>query len=98
MSKKLVLVTADWAPFSGKVERLCKETAEKLGVELEVRKEDWIYLSRHGEKDELGGYDIPQIFVEEEGKVKHLLTRVPLTSEGRPDFETVRRIIEEALK
>ena len=97
MPKKLVVVTTDWAPFSSKLIRICKEEAEKAGVELEVRKDDWIYLKRHGELDELGGADVPQVFLEEEGEVKHVLTKVPLSEEGKPDFEKAREIVARAL-
>lgn len=95
--KRLVLVTTDWAPFSDKIARICEEEAAKAGAAFEVRKDDWIYLTRHGEVDELGGADVPQVFVEHEGQVAHVLTKVPLDNSGRPDFEEARRRIAEAL-
>jgi len=95
--KKLVLVTTDWAPFSDKLARICEEEAAKAGALFEVRKDDWIYLTRYGEVDELGGADVPQVFVEEGGQVRHVLTRVPLDEKGNPDFEEARRRIAEAL-
>ncbi|RLF05641.1 MAG: hypothetical protein DRK00_03830 [Thermoprotei archaeon] len=97
MTKKLVLVTTDWAPFSGKLARICEEEAIKAGAEFEVRKDDWVYLTKYGEVDELGGADVPQVFVEEEGVVKHVLTRVPIDEKGKPNFEEARRRIAEAL-
>jgi len=97
MPKRLILVTTDWAPFSGKLRRICEEEAGKARVEFEVRKDDWTFLSKYGEKDELGGTDVPQVFVEEEGRITHVLTKVPLDERGRPDFEEARRRIAGAL-
>ncbi|MEM0344801.1 MAG: hypothetical protein QXP94_01615 [Thermofilaceae archaeon] len=96
-SKKLVLVTTDWAPFSDKVAKICEEEAAKAGVQFEVRKDDWVYLTRYGEVDELGGADVPQVFIESEGRIVHVLTRVPLDENGKPDFEGARRRIADAL-
>lgn len=96
-TRKLVLVTTDWAPFSDKVAKICEEEAAKAGVPFEIKKDDWVYLTRHGEVDELGGADVPQIFVESEGRVVHVLTRVPLDASGKPDFEEARRRIANAL-
>jgi len=98
MKRKLILVTTEWAPFSGRIKALLEALAAKHGVELEVREEDWVFLSKFGEEDELGGYDVPQIFVEEDGRVRHVLTRVPLSETGQPDFDEVARRVEEALK
>lgn len=97
MTKKLVMVTTEWAPFSDKLSKICEEEASKLGIEFELRKEDWIYLTRYGEVDELGGADVPQVFVEKEGKVMHILTKVPIDSRGMPDFEAARQRIAKAL-
>lgn len=59
--------------------------------------EDYIFLMKHGEKDELGGADIPQIFVEfDDGSIKHVLTRVPVAG-TEPDFEEARKRILTAL-
>lgn len=98
MSKKIVLVTTDWAPFADKVVKICEEEASKAGVPFEIRKDDWIYLTRYGEVDELGGADVPQVFIEKEGRVIHVLTRIPIDSGGKPDLEAARRKILEALK
>jgi hypothetical protein len=96
--KKLVLVTTDWAPFSEKIAKLCEEEAARAGVPFEIRKDDWVYLTKHGELDELGGADVPQVFVETGGQVKHVLTRVPLDEQGKPDFERARQIVRQALE
>lgn len=97
VTRRLVLVTTDWAPFSDKVAKICEEEAAKVGVQFEIRKDDWIYLTKYGEVDELGGADVPQVFIESEGRVVHVLTRVPLDINGKPDFEEARRRIANAL-
>lgn len=98
VAKKLVLVTTDWAPFSDKIAKICEEEAAKAGVSFEIRKDDWVYLTRYGEVDELGGADVPQVFVETETQVKHVLTRTPLDEHGKPDFEKARRLVQLALE
>jgi len=96
--KKLILVTADWAPLGGKVKKIVERIAREKGVELEERVEDWVFLKEHGEKDELGGADVPQVFVErEDGTIEHVMTKLPLDERGKPDEEKAARIVEEAL-
>ncbi|MEM4700395.1 MAG: hypothetical protein QXT74_05560 [Candidatus Nezhaarchaeales archaeon] len=93
--KKIVVVTAEWEKLSGLVKKACEEAAKELGVEVKELKEDWDYLVQHGVKDEFGGIDLPQVFLEfEDGSVKHVLTRIPLDEEGRPNVrEAVRMIV-----
>lgn len=95
--RKIVVVTADWEKLSGLVRKACQEAAKELGVEVMELKEDWEYLAQHGARDEYGGVDLPQVFLEfEDGSVRHVLTRVPLTESGKPDVEGAVRIIVEA--
>jgi len=96
--RKIVVVTADWEKLSGLAKKACEEAARKLGVKVEERKEDWEYLTEHGTKDEYGGVDLPQVFLElDDGSVKHVMTRVPLSSAGKPDLEAaVKTIIDAA--
>lgn len=95
--RKIVVVTADWEKLSGLVKKACEEAAKELGVEVKELKEDWDYLVQHGVKDEYGGIDIPQVFLEfEDGSVKHVLTRIPLNEDGKPDVEGAVRTIVEA--
>ncbi|MCX8205238.1 MAG: hypothetical protein N3H31_06280 [Candidatus Nezhaarchaeota archaeon] len=92
--KKIVVVTADWEKLSGLVKKACEEAAKELGVEVEELKEDWDYLVQHGAKDEYGGIDLPQVFLEfKDGAVKHVLTRMPLNERGKPDVEGAVRVI-----
>lgn len=99
MPKKVLLVTATWAPFDKKLRRLCKEVAEEVGAEFEVREEDWVFLTKYGEKAETGGADIPQTFVIlEDGTVIHAFTKIPLDERGKPDPKRAREILLEKLK
>jgi len=96
---KLIAVIADWEKGSEYLVEASKAVCEKLGVELEIRKEDWDFLTQHGEKDEFGGVDIPQLFIQTaSGEVRHVMTRTPLTLDGKPDIEAAKRKIIEALE
>lgn len=96
-AKKLILVGAPWAAFNDKLKKLCQEVAAEKGLEFEEKIEDYIFLTKHGEKDELGGADIPQVFVElDDGTIKHVLTRVPIAG-TEPNFEEARKRILTAL-
>ncbi len=94
---RIVLVSADWEKSSSLARKACEEASKQVGIEFTERKEDWEYLTRHGLKDEYGGVDIPQVFVEfDDGTVVHVMTKVPLTSNGKPDVEgAIKMIIEK---
>ncbi len=95
---KIILVTANWAPFDKKLRRLCEEVAREKGLEFEVREEDWVFLGKYGEKSETGGADIPQAFLEkDDGTIIHLLTRVPINERGKADFDMARKVVEEKI-
>jgi len=97
--KKIVVVTADWEKLSSLAKRACEEASRQLGVEVEERKEDWEYLTQHGAKDEFGGVDLPQVLLEfDDGSVKHVLTKLPLSSVGKPDLEAAIKMIVEAAR
>jgi hypothetical protein len=94
---KLIFVGADWAPFNDKLKRICQEVASARNVGFEERSEDYVFLAKYGEKDELGGADVPQVFVElDDGTIRHVLTKVPIVGTS-PDFELARRRLEESL-
>ncbi|RLF17705.1 MAG: hypothetical protein DRN06_03410 [Thermoprotei archaeon] len=96
---KIILVSADWEKTSSLARKACQEASKEMGIELEERKEDWDFLTQHGVKDEYGGVDIPQVFVELEGGIiKHVLTRIPLTPDGKPDVEAAVKTIVEAVR
>ncbi|HDJ89452.1 MAG TPA: hypothetical protein ENG40_02000 [Thermoprotei archaeon] len=95
--KKIILVSATWAPFHSKLRKICEELASDANLEFEEKLEDWIFLKKHGEKDELGGSDIPQVFIEyDDGSIKHILTKVPL-KDGKPDFEEAKEILKNRI-
>ncbi|UNQ74251.1 hypothetical protein [Infirmifilum sp. NZ] len=94
---KIVFVGASWASFNDKLKKICQEIAASRGLEFEEREEDYVFLTKYGEKDELGGADIPQVFVVyDDGQVRHILTKVPVIG-TQPDFEAARKKIEEAV-
>ncbi|MEM0320997.1 MAG: hypothetical protein QW613_01190 [Thermoprotei archaeon] len=97
LPKKIVLVTADWDNARKYVEPVCKGVAAELGVELEIRNEDYGFLVEYGEKDDFGGVEIPQVFVVDGQKVIHVFTRIPLTAEGKPDIKSATEMLKKAL-
>jgi len=97
-AKKIIIVGASWAPFYSKLKKICKEIAEEKGLEFEEKIEDYMFLMKYGEKDELGGADIPQVFVEfDDGTIKHVLTKVPVAG-STPDFEAAKKAILDAVE
>ncbi|RLE66269.1 MAG: hypothetical protein DRJ38_02020 [Thermoprotei archaeon] len=96
--KKLIVVTAQWDPVSSKILKIINRIAEKYNLNVEKKEEDWIFLKKYGEKDELGGADIPQVFIElEDGSIIHVLTKLPLNEEGKADEVKAEKIIEEKI-
>ncbi|MGB9729638.1 MAG: hypothetical protein ACP5GU_01830 [Thermoprotei archaeon] len=97
-AKKIVIVTADWEISSNYVKEAAKKASEKLNLPIEEKKEDWDYLVAHGSKDEFGGIEIPQLFIEfDDGTVVHVFNRVPLDENGKPDLEKAINMISEAV-
>lgn len=96
--KKIIAVVADWEQSSKYVKKLIEEISKEKNIEIEFKEEDWDFLVKYGEKDEFGGVDIPQVFVEfENGKIKFIMGRVPLNEEGKPDLEAGKKKIEKIL-
>jgi len=96
--KKLILVGANWEKATSILKRICESVAKDAGVEYEYRDEDWNFLLEHGEKDEFGGVNIPQVFVEyEDGEIKHILTNVLLTDRGKTDIDGMKELIAKAI-
>lgn len=98
MSKKLILVTAKWDSVRKYVEAVCKGVSEQLGIPLEVREEDFSFLVDHGEKDDFGGVEVPQVFVESDGNIRHVFSRIPLTETGQPDIRGATEMLKKALQ
>jgi hypothetical protein len=97
LPKKILLITASWDAVRKLIEPVCKGVAESQGVELEIRTEDYAFLVDHGEKDDFGGVEIPQVFVIDGEKITHVLTRIPLTNDGRPDIAGATEMLKKAL-
>lgn len=94
----IIMVTADWEKASGYVKKACKRAAEELGLELEEKKEDYEFLEKYGVKNEFGGLDIPQVFIKYgDGKIKYIMSRVPLTDKGKPDINKAVEIIKNSV-
>ena len=90
---KVILDAADFHPLHKDWVRLAETLARELGVELEIRNEDYLYAIQYGETDELGMAWLPQLFVQlEDGSVRLVLSRYPF------DPKTVKPSEELALK
>lgn len=96
---KLIVVYTTWDPISKYVRRVCREVAKEEGIELDEREEDWEFLAKYGEKDEIAGVDIPQVLLQyDNGKIVHVMTRIPITDKGKPDIDKAKNIIKNAIK
>jgi hypothetical protein len=94
----LIIVTADWEKVSTYLKKVCYEVAQELKLNLEERREDWEFLVNFGQRDEIGGVDIPQAFIKlNDGRVFHLMTRVPLNSDGQPDLKNAKELIRRKI-
>jgi len=84
--KKIYLITATHHPYHELWMKLAKEVSEKLGVELEVRYEDYLFLIEHGDVDEYGMAWLPQIVAEfDDNSFTVLLSQLPLNEALQPD-------------
>ncbi len=94
----IIMVIADWEKASNYVKEVCKKVAKEMGIKLEEKKEDYDFLCEYGVKNEYGGIDIPQVFIRyDNGEIKYVMSRVPLTPQGQPDLEKAEKILKEAL-
>jgi len=94
---KIVLDTIEHHPLHRMWVDLARELAEELGVELEIKSEDYVYAIDHGDTDELGMAWLPQLFaVLDNGEVRLVLSQFPFdpkTTEPDP-----KAALEEARK
>lgn len=94
----IILVTADWEKAGQYAMRVCDAVSKAQNIPLEVKKEDYDFLIAHGEKDEFGGVDIPQVFLKlQDGTIKFVMTRIPDRSDGMPDIEKGIQRLTEAI-
>jgi len=97
--RKLVLVTSKSHPLNKHFTKIAERLSKELGLKLEVREEDYIYLTEHGETDELGLTWLPQLLAElEDGNVVKVLTQPNLTGKGKLDEEKDYNIALDALR
>ncbi len=90
---KVILDTADFHPLHKAWIKLAETIARELGVELEIKNEDYLYAIQYGETDDLGMAWLPQLFVQlDDGSVKLVLSRYPF------DPATVKPSEEMALR
>jgi hypothetical protein len=97
---KLILVTAKDHPQHKLWVKLLDKLAEELGVEKEIKIEDYLLLTEHGDTDELGMPWLPQLLAQlDNGEIKVVLSRMPLNKALQPDIELglqeARKKIEE---
>lgn len=97
--KKLILVTAEHHPLHKAWVRLVEELSSELGLDVEVKLEDYVFLTKYGETDDLGMTWLPQLLVElEDGSIRPLLSEMPLNDAYKADPEKAKGVIKERLK
>ncbi len=98
---KLVLDTAEHHPLHKAWLKLAETLANELGVELEVKKEDYVFAVEHGDTDDLGMAWLPQLFaILDNGEVKVVLSKYPFDPKTtKPDeglaLEEARKKLKE---
>ncbi|MCC6013601.1 MAG: hypothetical protein LM593_04450 [Candidatus Verstraetearchaeota archaeon] len=92
----IIAVIADWEERSKYVLQICEGVSKIKNIPIEIKKEDYDFLTMYGERDEFGGIDIPQVFLKLEGGIiKHVMTKIPDNEKGFPDIEkAIKNIIE----
>ncbi|MDI9644916.1 MAG: hypothetical protein QFX35_06840 [Candidatus Verstraetearchaeota archaeon] len=94
----IILVTADWEKAGQYAMKVCEAVSEAQKIPLEVKKEDYDFLIAHGQKDEFGGVEVPQVFLKlQDGSIRFVMTRVPDKSDGMPDIEKGIQRLTEAI-
>ena len=94
-AKKLILVTSEAHPSHKAFLKVTEDLSKELGLEKEIKMEDYGFLADYGEKDEFGMPFLPQLLVEtDDGKIIPILTQMPLNSKLQLDPEKGK---EEAL-
>ncbi len=102
--RKVVLDTAEFHPLHKNWLSLAQIISKELGVELEVKKEDYVYAISYGDKDDLGMAWLPQLFLEmEDGSVRLVMSQYPFDpATTKPSdsmaLEEARRKVTEIVK
>lgn len=96
--EKLILVTATHMPQHKHFKKLAEELAKELGVEIEVKEEDYEFVNTYGEKDEFGLSWVPQLFAVVNGNVVPILTKFPINEKTLDyDYEKAKKEAKERL-
>ncbi|MFP3320994.1 MAG: hypothetical protein RXO24_10535 [Acidilobus sp.] len=94
---KVILDTEDFHPLHRSWSSLAEQVAKELNVELEVRKEDYVFAISYGDKDDLGMAWLPQLFVQlEGGQVKLVMSQYPFDPRTTKPSDSMA--LEEARK
>ena len=97
--KKFVLVTSKAHPLNKHFTKLARRLAEEFNAELEIKEEDYMYLIKYGDTDELGMAWVPQLLAElDSGQVVKVLTQPNLDSQGNVDEEKDYQVSVDRLK
>ncbi|MGC9071196.1 MAG: hypothetical protein ACP5HK_00645 [Acidilobus sp.] len=102
--KKVVLDTAEFHPLHRNWLNLAQTIAKELGVDLDVKTEDYVYAISYGDKDDLGMAWLPQLFLEmEDGSVKLVMSQYPFDpATTKPSdqmaLDEARKKVQEILK
>lgn len=94
--RKLILVSAEHLPYHTQWLELTKDIAREVGVDYDVRLEDYVFAIEHGKTDEFGMAGLPQLFVETvDNRIYLLLSEIPLGENLELDFKLAK---SEALR
>ncbi|MEB3860880.1 MAG: hypothetical protein GSR84_01495 [Desulfurococcales archaeon] len=98
--KKIILDTIESHPLHKAWLKLAEQLAKDAGVEVEVKKEDYVFAITHGDTDDLGMAWLPQLFAElEDGSIKLILSQFPFDPKTtQPDPEEALRQAREKLR
>ena len=97
--KKLILDTAEHHPHHKQWLKMTQAVAEELGLDFEVKYEDYEFAINHGFTDELGMAGLPQIMLElEDGNIVPLMNEIPLDAKYQPDFDKGKEELIKKIK
>ncbi|MEM4502700.1 MAG: hypothetical protein QXV42_04560, partial [Ignisphaera sp.] len=96
--EKFILVTATHMPQHKHFKKLAEELSKELKIDLEIREEDYVFVSAYGEKDEFGMSWLPQLFAVVDGEIKPILTKFPINEKTLElDYEKALKEVKEKL-
>jgi len=98
--KRFILVTAKHLPQHKYFTKVAKSLATRFNVELEIKEEDYEFLSNYGDKDEFGMAWAPQLFVElDDGSIHVILSKLPIdTTSLKVDTNKAEELALESLR